>query len=78
MLIDFPVASFGYWLHRPRSMPTVTAWVLTTLPIKAGPERMTQLGIILKTIKANELTQQKQQKRQEMALAGGEFCLVGW
>jgi hypothetical protein len=39
---------------------------------------MIQLGIILKTIKANELTQQKQQKRQEMALAGGEFCLVGW
>jgi hypothetical protein len=36
-----------------------------------GLERMTQLGIILKTIKANELTQQKQQKRQEMALARG-------
>ena len=36
---------------------------------------MTQLEMILKTIKANELTQQKQQRRQEMAVARGELCL---
>lgn len=69
MLIYSPVANSGYQLHRPRSTPPDTPLGFDSISQNsAGLERMTQLEIILKTIKANELTQQK---RQEMVLARG-------
>ena len=68
-LIYSPVANSGYQLHRPPSTPSDTPLGFDSISQNsAGLERMTQLEIILKTIKANELTQQK---RQEMALARG-------
>ena len=64
MLIYSPVANSGYQLHRPRSTPPDTPLGFDSISQNsAGLERMTQLEIILKTIKANKLTQQK---RQEM------------
>ena len=72
MLIYSPVANSGYHLRRPRSTPPDTPRGFDSISQNsAGLERMTQLEIIWKTIKANELTQQKQLKRQETALARG-------